>query len=77
MTALAVVGATQMNQGLVPKSAASGGTSQSDPGAGGDANGQAPDIQFSRITTADKAGAAILTILVVVSLVGGGIWIIL
>ncbi|KIV92792.1 hypothetical protein PV10_04058 [Exophiala mesophila] len=76
MCALAVVGATQMNQALVPKSAASGGTSKSDPGAGGDAS-TAPDIQFSAITTADKAGAAILTILVVVALVGGGIWIIL
>ena len=76
MTALAVVGATQMNQGLAPKSASSGGTSQSDPGAGGGASTDT-EVRFSAITTADKAGAAILTILVVVALVGGGIWIIL
>ena len=65
-----------MSADIAPKSAATGGTSESDPDAGNDAT-TAPEIKFSTITTGDKAGAAILTILIVVSVVGGGIWLML
>lgn len=76
MQALAVVGATQMNPGKAPKSANTGGTSQSNPDAGNDVDA-APEIKFKPLTTGDKAGASILTILIVLAVIGGGIWIIL
>lgn len=76
MQALAVIGATQMTAKIAPKSATTGGTSESDPDAGNDID-TAPEIKFAPLTTGDKAGASILTILIVLSVVGGGIWIIL
>lgn len=76
MQALAVIGATQMNANIAPKSARTGGTSESDPDAGSDVD-TAPEIKFDPLTTGDKAGASILTILIVAGVVGGGIWLIL
>lgn len=76
MQALAVIGATQINPNIAPKSAKTGGTSQSDPNAGNDVD-TVPEIKFGPVTTADKAGASIITILIIASVVGGGIWIIL
>lgn len=58
-----------------PASANNGGTSKGNPGAG--TGGTAPTgIQTGTITTADKAGAGILTILVVFAFVGGLWWMI-
>lgn len=76
MQALSVIGATTIHPGIAPKSVKTGGTSKEDPNAG---NGKdASPIQKQKpITTADKAGAAILTILGVSIIVGGSIWIIM
>lgn len=56
-----------------PVSANNGGTSKGDPSAG--TGGTTPTgIQTGAITTSDKAGAGILTILVIVGFVGGLFW---
>lgn len=58
-----------------PVSANNGGTSKGDPSAG--TGGTTPTgLQTGDITTADKAGAGILTIMVVVGFVGGLLWMI-
>lgn len=78
MSALAVIGATQITSAMVPLTANTGGTSKSDPNAGNDAPHN-PEDEFKKhpITTADKAGAAILTLLVIGAIVGLSVWIIL
>jgi len=76
MQALSVIGATQINSGIAPKSVKTGGTSKGDPDAGSDANAS-PSVTTSKITTADKAGAGILTVLCIFIVIGGSIWIIL
>ena len=76
MAALSVMGATLINSGMAPLSKKTGATSSSDPNAGNNIDVAKP-ITFAPITTADKAGAAILTILVCVGLVGSMIWIVL
>jgi hypothetical protein len=76
MQALAVIGATTVNPQIAPKTADTGGTSQSDPDAGTDINAS-PIIEHSPITTADKAGAAILTLVCAGIIVGGSVWLIM
>lgn len=78
MCALAVIGATQITPDMAPLTAATGGTSKSDPGAGLDAPHN-PEDEFKKnpITTADRAGAAILTIAIIGSIVGLSFWIVL
>lgn len=76
MSALAVIGATQITSDMVPLTANTGGTSKSDPNAGNDAPHN-PEDQFSKITTADRAGAAILTILIIGAIIGLSVWIVL
>lgn len=76
MAAMSVIGTTLINGQMVPLSEKTGATSSSNPGAGDDLNVHKP-ITFAPITTADKAGAAILTILVCVALVGSMVWIVL
>lgn len=78
MCALAVIGATQITQAMVPLTANTGGSSKSDPNAGNDAPHN-PEDEFKRnpITTADRAGAAILTILIIGAIVGLSVWIVL
>lgn len=78
MCALAVIGATQITQDMIPLTANTGGTSASDPNAGNDAPHN-PEDEFKRnpITTGDKAGAAILTILIIGAVVGLSVWIVL
>ena len=75
MTALAVVGANLIRSDLVPLTADNGGTSVSDPNAGATAPTY-PHENLKDITTADRAGAGILTVLVVVGMVGGAWWLI-
>lgn len=73
MQALSVIGATAMNAGIAPKSSKTGGTSKEDPNAGG---GVDPDpIHTKPMTTKDKAGAGILTVLAIILIVGGAFWI--
>lgn len=73
MAALEVVSGTLIEQSKAPVSANTGGTSKGDPNAGtsgdGDSEGPPP---MDRITTADKAGAGILTTLILLGTVGGG-----
>jgi len=76
MSALAVIGATQITADMIPLTANTGGTSTSDPNAGNDAPHN-PEDQFTKITTGDRAGAAILTILVIGAVVGLSLWIVL
>ncbi|KIW29243.1 uncharacterized protein PV07_05068 [Cladophialophora immunda] len=75
MQALAVIGASTIHPAIAPKTAGTGGTSESDPNAGNDAD--ADPVQYSPITVGDKAGAGILTVFVIGIIVGGTIWIIM
>lgn len=76
MQALSVIGATTIHSGIAPKSLKSGGTSKENPDAGNSA-GASPIKKPSAITTADKAGAGILTVLCIFIVIGGSIWIIM
>ena len=55
-----------------PVTEAKGGTSKSDPSAGGEP--EQPPIIFSEITNGDRAGAGFLTTLVIVGIVAGAWW---
>jgi mannan endo-1,6-alpha-mannosidase len=72
---MSVIGSTLIDASMVPLSTKTGATSKSDPNAGDDAS-KTP-TPLAPITTADKAGAAILTILVCVAMIGSMIWIVL
>ncbi|KAH8725482.1 carboxyl transferase domain-containing protein [Phaeosphaeriaceae sp. PMI808] len=74
MTALNTIAVLNAPSTKAPYSSDTGGTSQGNPslGSGDDAN-RLPVFE-TKITTADKAGAAILTILLVVFSVVGGWW---
>jgi mannan endo-1,6-alpha-mannosidase len=73
---LSVVSATLAGMtGGPPVTASTGGTSKSDPGAAGnDTSTSSPGQTLTQETTADRAGAGILTVLVLVAMVGGGAW---
>ena len=74
MSALSVISANLISDVKAPYSADTGGTSQGDPSLGtGDSN-DAEGVIFDDVTTADKAGAGILTALVLIVTVGGGLW---
>lgn len=78
MSALAIIGATQITSDMVPLTAATGGNSSSDPNAGNNAPHN-PEEEFRKnpITTGDRAGAAVLTILIIGTIIGMSVWIIL
>jgi len=76
MSALSVIGANLITSQMAPLTAKTGGTSASDPSAGTDADTE-PGQSTSPITTKDKAGAGILTVLVILAVVGASIWIIM
>ncbi|KAL1882092.1 hypothetical protein VTK73DRAFT_2501 [Phialemonium thermophilum] len=72
MAAMEVVLANIVEQRPDPATHASGGTSAGDPGAGGSDVGRTePASRFKPITTADRAGAGILTLLALLGLLGG------
>lgn len=73
-----MIGATQITSAMVPLTANTGGTSKSDPNAGNDAPHN-PEDEFKKnpITGGDRAGAAILTILIIGAVIGLSVWIIL
>ena len=79
MSAMSAIQANLITKVAGPVSANTGGTSKSDPSAGG--GGDNPDSvtvnpsDSYTITTGDKAGAGILTALVLTSLVGMIFWI--
>lgn len=78
MSALSVIQANLVTKVAAPVTAAKGGTSKGDPSAG--SNGDNPmrnnDPNANmKITTGDKAGAGILTALVLITLCGTMFWI--
>jgi len=75
MAALSVIGSNLNKDIFVPKTSKTGATSQSDPNAGSSAQ-PAPPGTASKITTADKAGAVILTLMTVIIVIGGAIWLV-
>ena len=79
MSALAVIGATQMTYALAPKSLSTGATSKSDPNAGSTPAAETPEEYLAKhpMTTADKAGAGILTFLIIVSVLGLCAWLVI
>lgn len=76
MAALSVVGTVQNNQALMPLSLRTGATSKSDPNAGSQAPTD-PTANRTPITTADRAGAGILTVLMLAVVVGGAVWLVI
>jgi mannan endo-1,6-alpha-mannosidase len=76
MCALEVVQSNLIDYAPGPVSANTGGTSKGDPNAGTTSKINPDDLHQSQVTTADKAGAAILTLGVVALVVGGAWWLI-
>jgi mannan endo-1,6-alpha-mannosidase len=74
MCALSVIGANLIPQTAAPLTAGSGGTSQGNPSAGSGVATGPSGVVTEKITTADKAGAGILTVLVIFGVVGGSWW---
>jgi len=72
LAALEVVQSNLIMSVAGPVSNATGGTSKGNPSAGGN-SGSSP-ITFSDVTNADRAGAGILTTIVLVSMIGGAWW---
>jgi hypothetical protein len=75
MSALSVIQANLITQVRGPLSSNSGGTSKGDPSAGTSETNNNP-VHFDPVTTGDKAGAAILTILVLGLTIGGSWWLV-
>ncbi|OCT52968.1 Mannan endo-1,6-alpha-mannosidase DCW1 [Cladophialophora carrionii] len=75
MAALSVIGSTLNKDILTPKSSNTGATSQGDPNAGSQAP-ENPAALRDNITTGDKAGAAILTLLAAAVVIGGAVWLV-
>ncbi|KAF1852129.1 glycoside hydrolase family 76 protein [Cucurbitaria berberidis CBS 394.84] len=72
MAALEVVQSLLYPQAPGPATAKAGGISTSDPNAG--SNVPATPITFNPVTTGDKAGASILTLLILVGILVGAWW---
>ena len=75
MAALSVIGSTLNKDILTPKSSNTGATSKGDPNAGSTAPAS-PTALRDNITTGDKAGAAILTLMAAAIVIGGAVWIV-
>lgn len=78
MCALAAILTTQLTPAMAPLTLSNGGNSASNPNAGLSAPHN-PEEELARnpITTADRAGAAILTIMVIALVIGSAIWLVL
>jgi mannan endo-1,6-alpha-mannosidase len=76
MAALSILGTNLLTDAMVPLTNSTGGTSVSDPGAGGGSSTPTEaDVTNRPITTADRVGAGILTLLALVGVIGGAWWI--
>lgn len=73
MCALEVVQSLLIESSASPFTNQTGGTSQGDPNAGSGSTGLTPDLT---VTGADRAGAGILTTLMVVGVIGGTVWLV-
>jgi mannan endo-1,6-alpha-mannosidase len=76
LAALSIISANMVQHAKAPMTANSGGTSKGDPGLGTGKNEGIPTLDEGSATAGDKAGAAILTIFMAVSTVGGAYWLI-
>lgn len=77
MTALEVIQANLIQQSTAPVTHDTGGISQGNASLGTtDGNADGNPVVYGPVTTADKAGAAILTIIMVVGALGGGYFIV-
>ena len=78
MSAMEIVLANMVTDSAPPVTNSTGGTSQGDPSAGGSDVGRTdPLSSFPPITTGDRAGAWILTLVVIAALVAGCIFVLL
>ncbi|KAF2868059.1 glycoside hydrolase [Massariosphaeria phaeospora] len=75
MSALSIIGANLIQEVKGPATEGGGGTSAGNPGLGGD-DAEPPIYDYDQITAADRAGASILTMLVVGATLGGGWWLV-
>lgn len=76
MAVLEVMGTALVKNKAGPVTTKTGGTSKGNPDAGMSAPGASTPKKREPITTGDKAGAAILTILMVGGTLGGGFWLV-
>ncbi|KKY14445.1 putative glycosyl hydrolase family 76 protein [Phaeomoniella chlamydospora] len=83
MSALSVIGANLMKPSIAPLSANTGGSSKADESSqtvtaqGGGGSSQGSDGKpLSKITTKDRAGAGILTILATLGIIAASVWLI-
>ncbi|KAH9861372.1 hypothetical protein J1614_011118 [Plenodomus biglobosus] len=74
MTALNVISVLNVDRVPPPYSSTTGGSSEGNPNLGTGNDDDRLPIHESDITTADKAGAAIVTILIAVFTLGGAYW---
>ena len=77
MSALEVIQANLISQVPIPVTNKTGGTSQGNPAAGGGSGSSTnPALSVDTITGKDRAGAGVLTTLVLISVIGGAWWMI-
>lgn len=76
MAALDVIQANLITRVDPPVTQDTGGTSKGNPGAGGEAPEPTPKALSFPITTADRAGAGILTLMIMVTIGGSCGWLI-
>lgn len=74
MSALEVFQSNLIDHSEGPVTEDTGGTSQGDPSAGTSSDIGPADLHKEIVTTADKAGAAILTVMVIFLVVGSAWW---
>jgi mannan endo-1,6-alpha-mannosidase len=72
LAALEIVQANLVGGSSAPVTNSTGGTSKGNPAAGSNSNNNA--VNYNAITGGDKAGAGILTTLILIALFGGAWW---
>lgn len=78
MSAMEILGSLLVQESTPPVTARTGGISKGDPNAGtnGDTSSVTGAPKLDEVTTSDKAGAGILTALIIVGMLGGTYWMI-
>ena len=81
MSSLSAIGANMIKADTSlkkPYTTKTGGTSKGDPaaGTGGEQTGSLPNAYTAKIATSDKAGAGVVTALVLILILGGGFWLV-
>jgi len=74
MAALEVIISTQIAHTQAPFTNTTGGTSTGNPNAGAGSVDNTDGLTNEPVTTGDRAGAGIMTVVVIVALVGGVAW---